>query len=709
MDILLAKKIESNDAFRSKLVKLTKDYLVLGRNALAYWSSDFDYAYDLLECYSPLCKSDMDALERGHPKRFVLPMTATQITTMATYVAQVLFGQDTPWKVEGRRPEDEVSGEFVNQILRWNAEQQRTYELGYNWCRDAIAVNRGILYDSWAPIFKPDMVMVPVDLPGEVDEQGKQKVYYRPTRKNKVVGGYCKLDIVSPYDFVCDPALPLHRLSEMRFCGHRTTIPITELRRRSKLPASHPSYVLPSAVADLVAKAKKGVAQSDAGVPALPGTLPNAQDARISRSAYERTKALNPTGQSQADKNDTGNTECWELWVRLVPADNEIYDDGGGDEPVIFQILIASGDVLLSINESTYAHGDYPYGVGEGRPNPHFQFSPGWVGMLKGIQDYVDWLKNRHKEALSRTIGNIFIYDPTQVDVDDFMNPDKEGLLIALKPEAAGKKISDCIQQVPLKDMTENFLEEAMEFVKFAESVTGASSGMQGVQAPGDQSATEFAGTQQMGAGRMTSIARLLSVQALVPQTKRFVSNFQQFMQNDQVVRFVPSDPMSVPVELRDAAAVTLNRDVIAGEYDFIAHDGTLPGTNGQKVAAITRLLEASQGFPQLFTPAPGNLNPRHLLLEGAKASGLKVENFTYTQAEIDAQAPPPPPPTLPGNQPPDPSAPPGAPPLMLPPTGPSGPTAQPPGPAPATPTLPPVTPPSLPTVSAPQARPSNT
>jgi hypothetical protein len=205
----------------------------------------------------------------------------------------------------------------------------------------------------------------------------------------------------------------------MRFCGHRTVMPVTELRRRSKLPIEHPQYVLPSAVEDLVAKAKKGVAQADVAVPSIPGVLPNPAEMRLSRTAYERTRSLQPTGNVQADKNDTGNVEIWELWVRLVPSENKIYGDNDdasmdtglshlstgtadvrppadeaakaagqsstsadlnisaddnpsaqgdfeqniaiGEEPVIFQILIAGGDVLLSIVESTYQHGMYPY------------------------------------------------------------------------------------------------------------------------------------------------------------------------------------------------------------------------------------------------------------------------------------------------------------------------------------------------------------
>lgn len=721
MDRLVARRLETDKDYKARLVKLAKDYLRIGRDALAYWSSDFDMAYDILSCYSPLTKKDMEAIERGHPKRFILPMTATQVTTMSTYVAQTLFGQETPWKVEGRRPEDEVPAEFVNQLLRWNAEQQPTYLLGYLWCQDAIAVNRGVFYNSWAPIFKPELMQVPTADPNDLDEQGQPKTYLRPTRRNKVVGSYNRMEIVSPYDWISDPSLPLWRLQEMRFCGHRTVLPVTELRRRSKLPIDHPSYVLPSAVEDLVTKAKKGIAQADAAVPSLPGVLPNPAEIRLSRTAYERTRALQPTGNIQADKNDTGNVECWELWVRLVPSENKIYGDeidnrtgpvndapqtDTPDEPVLFQILIAGGDVLLSITESTYAHGAYPYTVGEGRPNAHFQFSPGWVQILKGIQDYVDWLKSRHQEALSRTLGNIFLYNPAYVDVADFMNPDKEGLLIALKPEAAGMPLKDVFQQIPIKDLTENFLEEAMEFVKFSESVTAASAGMQGsIPSGADPSATQFAGTQQMGAGRMASIARLLSSQALVPQCKQFVSNFQQFMDKPQVVRFKPTDATNIPPELADAAAVTVTKDTIAGEYEFVAHDGTMPGTDGRKVAAIAKLLEAAPAFPDIFTPQPGNINPRKLFLIGAKASGLQIENFLYDSSTLPPGAPP-------GGPAPPPGGPPGAPPMppaMSPPVNvpPSIPGT--PGPTPAMPSLPLLTAPDLTSIRNPQPRPGNT
>jgi hypothetical protein len=718
MDRLLARRIEEDKDFRARIVKKAKDYLKLGRDALAYWSNDFDLAYDTLMCYQQMSRQDMDQLERGHPKRFMWPMSATQITTMTTYISQVLFGQGTPWKVDSRRAEDELGAEFINQLLKWNAEQQPggMYALGYAWVQDCIAVNRGVFYNTWEPIWKLNLEAEMIDDPEDLDPETQQpRQFPRYHHKKTLAGGYNRMFLVSPYDFIADPMLPLWRLQEMRFTGHRTILPVTELRQRAKLPPEHPRYVLPSAVQDLVEKAKKGVAQVDAAVPSLPGVMPTPTEIRMSRTAYERTRALQPTGQVQADKADTGNVECWELWVRLVPSENDIYEDRRmnpdeseiEDEPVIFQILIGGGDVLLAINESTYQHGEHPYSVAEGRPNVHFQFSPSWIMILRGIQNYIDWLKDRHQQALSRTIGNIFVIDPAKVDATDFLDPDKEGLLITLKPECSGTKIDEVFQQVKITDMTAEFHNEAMEFVRYAETVTAANSAMQGALPENDAaSATQFSGTMQMGAGRLTSIARLLSSQALVPQTHQFVSNFQQFMTTPQMMRFQPSSTLDLPPELQKGGYLSITRDHIQGEYDYIPHDGTLPGTDPKKVAALGKVLDAAIAFPQIFQPAPGNLDPRRVFYQAIKASGVPIEGLVYSSADL-ANTPNPTAPAPGGPVPGMPGPPPGG--IALPPPtpGPVGPPKL-PGPKPELPQLPLVTAPALENLSPPQARPGN-
>lgn len=691
MDRALAAKLKDK-AYHDRLCKLVREYTELGFRNVEYWAPEWDTAHDLIMCYAPLTKTDYEKLEKGHPKRFVLPMTATQVTTMATYIAQVLYGDATPHKVDPRGPEDEIPAEHINTMLRWNAEQQPTYLLGHLFVQDVLTFNRGIFYNSWAPIQKPETYEVEVEVPGEVGDDGQPAKYLSQRRRMKTVGGFCKSELVSPYDWVADPSAPLWKAQEGRFMGHRFKLQWTELLRRSRLPVDHPAYVRPEAVEALKKKNRpnSNLPPSLTGHGSVTGTRP---DQAMSRSFYERQRITGPLVAETANHADPGTIECVELWVKLVPADQGIHD---GEDLTVFQFILANGDTLLSAVESTYDHGMFPYSYAEGRPTAHYQFGPSWAFMLKGLQDHVDYLKNRHQEALQRTVGNVFVANPHYVDLEDFLNPEKEGLLIPLKPSAVGQKISDVIQQVPIKDLTEGFTGEMQGFVQYSENVTGANNYMQGVTESGG-TATEFAGTQQMAAGRMSNIARLISVQALVPQTKQFVSMYQQFLEDVQKVRYV-ADPFSSPTQLLNVNVLDISRDTIQGEFDFVPHDGSLPTGDAKKVAGIARLLQVAAAFPQVFAPAPGNIDPRSLIVAGAKASGLNdLERFYYDPAtfqsavagQVGSQMPG----MVPTVEPPLPVQPPGG---------------APPGPAPATPSLPDVGAPTIEPLAPTQPRPES-
>ena len=198
MDILLARKLESDEVFQKKVAKLVKDYLQLGQSTLNYWVDEFDAANDILMCYAPLSKPDLENLERGHPKRFVLPMTATQITTMTSFISQALFGDHSPHKVEGRGPEDETPAEHMNQLLRWNAEQQPTYLVGYLWIQDVLTFNRGVMYNSWQPKYKMEVVQEEVIDPAETAKTGVTVKVLRTRKVRRPVGGFCRMDLIAP-------------------------------------------------------------------------------------------------------------------------------------------------------------------------------------------------------------------------------------------------------------------------------------------------------------------------------------------------------------------------------------------------------------------------------------------------------------------------------------------------------------------------------
>jgi len=628
MDHLLARRLDKDPKLESRLIKLARQYLKLGYDSTYYWSGEWDYAHDMLMAYAPTTSDDFKKLEKGHPKNFILPVTATQVATMTTYISQVLFGDVQPHKVEGRGPEDEEAATHINTLLRWNAEQQPTYLLGYLWVQDALTFNRGVFYNSWSSIFKPRIKEVEVTIEDEKDKDGNPFVYTQNRVAYEEVGGYARGMLVSPYDWVCDPTFPVWRFQEGRFAGHRTKFGWFDLKNRSRLPIDHPNYVRPTAVARLKEQKKANPNSPASHLESLVSETSSARNNQsTSRTYYERQRVSGGVDtNSKVETKDPGNISGSELWVKLVPADYGIHD---GTDPVVFQFLIGNDDVLLAVNEIGYEHAEFPYSVAEGRPHGHFQFSPSWAFMLKGLQDHIDYLKNRHQEALQRTVGNVFVVNEEFVDVEDFLDPEKEGLIITLKPGAGGRNINEVFQQIPIKDLTDRFNEEAQLFINYSENVTGANNYMQG--SPGDAgSATEFAGTQQMAAGRMSAIARLLSVQGLVPQTKQFVTMFQQFLDEPQRLRFDP-EKIGAPAHLQGLKSLEISRDTIQGMFDFVAHDGTLPNGDVKKVAALTKVLQSAAAFPQVFQPAPGNLDPRALILSAARAAGLRdIEQFFY-------------------------------------------------------------------------------
>lgn len=610
------------------MLKVVQDYIQNARFTLDYYTSDYDTAHDILMCYSTLTRQDYVKLAKGHVRRFILPITATHIHTMTSFLTHALFGDTCPHKVDPGTPADEAPARVMNELLGWNCEQQPagTFQLGWFWVENALTYNRGIMYDCYQSIYKwqwedtavTDEAGLPVfDADGVTPKTELRKV-------KKRVGGYCRMEIVSPYDFYLDQNMPLYRMQEGRFAGHRINLPWIDLKRRSDLPEDDPAYLSPRAIKELKVKPAKSL-----GYP-TPGTITGGTGMElVSRTAYERTRINTPL-DSRYDAKDPGVVSVVELWVRLVPKDYEIDER---EEPVLFQVLMGNEKEIMALNESVYEHDLFPYAVGEARPSPFYQYSPSWVMLLKNIQDYVDYLKNRHQEAITRTVGNVFLARAHLIDIQDFEDPDKEGKFINILPEAGSMPVNDIIKQVPIVDQTAGFIEEMRQFINFAESTSGASQGLQGNLSNSDQTATAFQSTMGNAQGRLGSIARLLSVQALVPQTKRLVSNFQQFYDGNLIRRIEGEDLLSINGDQLQTVEIT--PDTIQGTFQFRPHDGTLPGADARRVAALTRAIETMPVFPEVFAPGKTGLNPKRIFIDLFRASGMKPEEYRWQDSEI--------------------------------------------------------------------------
>lgn len=650
-----------------KLSKTARDYVQAGVSVLNYYVPAFDVAYDILNCYASGRKEDFEKGDRCAPENFIHPMGATEIWTLATYISQILFGGETTRRVEPRNPDDEPKADVVNELLAWNDGQQQTYNQGFAWVLDALAVNRGVLYDRWQDMFEVTLEPVETQLPYEptIDPETNKKtrkprdwvapVSTRFRKKRTKVGGFVKIDPISPYDFICDPTMPPARFQEGRFAGHRVVLTWQELKRRSELPVDDYNYVLPKVVEKL--KNSKGRTSVTVAAGATTST---------SRSYFERNRRAQPvitmTGSDKVDREDGGVVECWCIQIRAKPKDYDIFPED--EEMELIELLIAGETDLLSVNVTTNCHDEFPYAIGEGRPNAHMQFSPSWTLIIRGPQAYVDYLQSRHQESIARTSGNIFIGDPLMVDFEAFTNPKKDGLMIPITPEgaASGKPIDQIISQVRVVDSTANFVDEMAVYQQTAEQATGVNAAVQGQTEDPGQTLGQFDTVQQMATGRISTLARLLSAAALVPQTQRIISNLSQFLPDEITIRVTgenqPFDGEKPPQKFmqvrRDASAFpqggvdeagnAIPRDPradlpdIQGSFDVIPHDGAMPGTSQRKVAALSRAVEAWSSNPALSicfdNTVQGNIDPRRMFFKLLKASDFPVGDLLVTKEQ---------------------------------------------------------------------------
>ena len=658
MDKIIAQRLNigqqpTYDAeFAAKIAKAARDYIQAGLQTLEYYVTDLDAANDMVQCYAPVDskKYQQQNYDRNKASNFIHPMAATEITTLTTFVSQILFGSQTSRRVEARKDEDEKAADAMNELLQWNDDQQPTYAQGYLWIWDSLTFNRGVMYDHWKNIQTVEMEEVEeIDPtsdkvePTEENPNPEPKKYKRWRKVRKNVAGFTKVDMISPYDFIADPMLPLLRFQEGRFAGHRIMIPWQELLRRSKLPVDDYEYVLPATVEKLKNRPTAGGSR-------VTNAMTQPSGGSRSRSFYERTRRGNPAGYEggteAVNKEDGGIIECFCVYFKIAP---KVYDIFNDDELEIIEILMGGEMEILSLNVTTNKHDEYPYCVGEARPNAHYQFSASWALIIKPIQDYVDYLKGRHQESLARTSGNIFIADLSKVDMASFTDPDKDGLIIPLTAEGQGTPIDQVIKQVAVNDTTAHFHDEMAMWMQTAEQTTGAHAFVQGATEDTGQTATQFAGVQQMATGRISSLARLLSMMALVPQTRRLVCNFQQFAPDEMTLR-ITGNSTDFDADDSQQKFVTIYRDAkeydpadpksqqpdIQAEFDIRPHDGSLPGTDARKVAAMSRAIEAFSSNPN-FAPMfdetqPGALNIKKIFYESLKGSGLQVRNYIITK-----------------------------------------------------------------------------
>jgi hypothetical protein len=180
--------------------------------------------------------------------------------------------------------------------------------------------------------------------------------------------------------------------------------------------------------------------------------------------------------------------------------------------------------------------------------------------------------------------------------MQDLMDP-LPGGIIRLKPAMYGQPIKDVISQLGVTDVTRTHLTDSVAVTQLLQRLTGMSGAVRGdTQQGGRKTATEIRSATGFSVSRLKTLAEFQSACAFAPLSQMLVQSSQQHYDQEQTFRVVGNlmDPQAGPF-------VQVRPQDIAGFYDFVPVDGTMPVDRFAQVALWKDILTGMAGIPQVL------------------------------------------------------------------------------------------------------------
>jgi hypothetical protein len=171
------------------------------------------------------------------------------------------------------------------------------------------------------------------------------------------------------------------------------------------------------------------------------------------------------------------------------------------------------------------------------------------------------------------------------------------GGAIRLKPAAYGTDVRTAISQLPVQDVTRAHLQDVMFLHEFAQRAVGVNDQIMGLMnAGGRKSAQEIRTSSTFGVNRQKTIAELMSAMAWGPLGEHMVQNSQQYMDIPLKLKLVGSLAVEAGPQF-----IQVDPSMIAGMYDFVPVDGTMPIDRYQQANLWQTLMTAARQLPDVY------------------------------------------------------------------------------------------------------------
>lgn len=607
----LASKLTVNSELHTKVLARLLTRLDMSKKAFAGFHKKCDEREDDFVAYLPETETDARRKAKragGDPEYTTInvPYGYAQLLSAHTYYTSVFCARTPIFQFQGRHGEGEMQTQAMESIIDYQQQVGRNNLPLYLWLMDPGKYGIGIIGYYWDTqvVYAAQQVERPKTFLG-IPTGGTEKKIERI--EQVAYEGY-KLYNVRPQDFLPDPRVPLSRFQEGEFVGRYVYIAGNTLWNR-ELDGEYFNCKEARAMAYTAAQ---GSLQGSSGNWIDLPSAPNLQD---------------------VDSNiEIAGVEGHEITVELIPSD---WGLGKEKRPEKWVFTVAMDRIIIQARPLGYLHNQYPFEVMEYEPEGYGMHKRSMLEVVQPMSDTLTWLFNTHFYNVRKVLNDEIVVDPSRVNMRDVEAPGP-GRVIRLKPQAYGTDTRMALSKLPTSTVTNQHMQDAQSVMRTMQQMVGVNDNLMGSLNPGGRkTATEVRSSGEYGISRLKTNCEYFSAMGFTPLAQQLVQTTQQLYSGEKRYR-IARDLMKDAEQYMPISAAD-----IAGYYDFINVDGTMPLDRIAQVAMWQQLMQGIQQDPRaMMTYDTGKIFGWIAQLAGLRnINQFKINIVSDEQAALDAQA----------------------------------------------------------------------
>ena len=127
--------------------------------------------------------------------------------------------------------------------------------------------------------------------------------------------------------------------------------------------------------------------------------------------------------------------------------------------PVKYLFTLVNRGQIVQAEPLDYDHDKHPVSVTEPYSMGYGFGQPGIIDYMAPLQDLMSWLVNSHMDNVKTMLNNMWLVDPSRVEMQDLKQPGA-GKLIRLKRAAYGSDVNSAVRQLQVGDVTSGHLRD---------------------------------------------------------------------------------------------------------------------------------------------------------------------------------------------------------------------------------------------------------